>query len=149
MMVVTCTEAPRVVSPLPTSYSRTSLEVAASYQVLTTSPSFVEVELVLAGPGARSSLLEERNMAAARMCQARPLVKPKLATLILVIAELYAAMSESQLNFDKSENILLSIFKYACSITGDRNTLYCVVRVLHIRSLTIELISPRRVISIK
>lgn len=68
-MGVTCTEAPRAVSPLPTSYSRTSLEVAVSYQVLTILPSFVEVELALAGPGATSSSLEERNMAAARTYQ--------------------------------------------------------------------------------
>jgi hypothetical protein len=101
------------------------------------------------GHGAMLLSLEERNTAAARMCQARPLVKQKLATLILVIAELYAAMGQSQLNFYRSENILLSIFKCICSITSDHNTLYCVLRVLHIRSLTIELIPPQRGISIK
>lgn len=56
-------------------------------------------ELAPDGHGAMLSSLEERNTAAARMCQARPLVKPKLATLILVMAELYAATGQSQLSF--------------------------------------------------
>lgn len=79
-MVVTCTEAPQAVSPSPTSSFKTSLEVAVFYLVLTTLPSFVEAELVLAGLGATLSSPEERNTVAARMCQVLPLVKRGMAT---------------------------------------------------------------------
>jgi hypothetical protein len=79
-MVVTYMEALQAVSQSPTSSSRTSLEAAVFYPVLTTLPLFVEVELALAGLGATSSSLEERNTEAARMCQVLPLVKYNLAT---------------------------------------------------------------------
>lgn len=110
------------VSPSPTWCFRIFREAAVFNQVLLTLPSSVAAELAPVGHGAMLLSLEERNTAAARMCQVLPLVKQGLAALIIVMTDVYVAINESPLSTYKSEISFLNIIKYACSIISSPNT---------------------------
>lgn len=128
--VVISTGVPQVVSPSPTWFFRIFLEAAVSNQVLLTLPLSVAAELAPVGHGAMLLSLEERNTAAARMCQVLPLVKQGLAALIIVMTCVYVAMNESSLSIYRSGIRFPNISKYSCNIIASPNTLCCIIGML-------------------